>query len=181
MRYEPKEIRLKDNRTATLRSPKAADAHAMNAYLKACSGETDFLLRYPEEFTDTDADEAAFLERVAASPSLLMLTCFVDGELAGNCSLMFNSMLKTKHRATVAIGIRQPYWGLGIGTAMFTEMIAAAKEQGVLQLELDYVEGNERAAQLYRKMGFVQVGVRPDSIRLKDGTLLSEVLMVKKL
>lgn len=181
MFYEPKQILLKNNTPAVLRSPTYSDAKAMNAYLKACSGETDFLLRYPEECTETEASEGDFLEQIKLSPNHLMIACLIDGEVVGNCSVMFNSMLKTRHRASVAIAIRKAYWGLGIGTALFTELIAAAKEKGILQLELDYVEGNERAAHLYQKMGFVPIGERPDSIRLQDGTLLKEIMMVKKL
>ena len=64
---------------------------------------------------------------------------------------------------------------------MFREMIAIAKNMGVLQLELDYIEGNVRAKSLYEKMGFVQVAERPDAIRLKDGQMLKEISMIRKL
>lgn len=181
MFYEPKEIILKNQVHAVLRSPVLSDAKTMNAYLKACSSETDFLLRYPEECTETEESEAAFLERIRLSPDHLMIACIVDGQIVGNCSLMCNQMLKTKHRAEMAIGIRQAYWGLGIGTAMIDELIAIAKEKGILQLELDYVEGNQRACGLYEKMGFVHIGERPDAIRFKDGTMRKEFLMIKKL
>ncbi|WP_322181402.1 hypothetical protein [Neglectibacter caecimuris] len=43
------------------------------------------------------------------------------------------------------------------------------------------MEGNARAQGLYEKMGFRITGVRPDAIRLRDGTLLNEYMMVKKL
>ena len=65
---------------------------------------------------------------------------------------------------------------------MFECMIRAAEEkEGVLQLELEVIEGNDRAMALYKKMGFRKYGVRPDAIRLKDGTMLSETLMLRKL
>lgn len=62
---------------------------------------------------------------------------------------------------------------------MFSEMISIAKEKGILQLEPDYMEGNERARTLYEKMGFIHVGERPDAVRLKDGTMLKEFSMIK--
>jgi len=58
--------------------------------------------------------------------------------------------------------------------------IAEGKE-GVTQLELDFIEGNERAKALYEKMGFKVVAVKPNSIRLKDGTLLNEYSMVREM
>ena len=51
----------------------------------------------------------------------------------------------------------------------------------LMQLELEFVEGNERGYALYKKMGFEVIGVRPDAFRLKDGTLLKEYMMIKKL
>ena len=86
------------------------------------------------------------------------------------------------HRATVAIALLQEFWNLGIGTRMFEEMIRVAKERsGVLQIELDFVEGNKRARALYEKMGFRIVGVKPDAIRMRDGSFVNEYMMIKRL
>ena len=48
-------------------------------------------------------------------------------------------------------------------------------------MELDFVEGSTRARALYEKMGFRITGVKPNAIRLKDGTLLNEYSMVKEI
>ena len=50
-----------------------------------------------------------------------------------------------------------------------------------MQLELDFIQGNERAKALYEKMGFKVVAVKPNAIRLKDGTLLNEYSMVRSM
>ena len=49
MVYEDTEILLKDGRKALLRSPCEDDAEEMLRFIKKASGETDFLLKYPEE------------------------------------------------------------------------------------------------------------------------------------
>ena len=60
-------------------------------------------------------------------------------------------------------------------------MIRIAEEnESILQLELDFVEGNTRARALYEKMGFRIVGVKPNAIRLKNGTLVNEYAMVRE-
>jgi len=48
-------------------------------------------------------------------------------------------------------------------------------------VELEYIEGNVRARNLYEKMGFRIVGIHPDAVRLKDGTLRNEYLMMRKI
>ncbi|MGN0625080.1 MAG: GNAT family N-acetyltransferase [Oscillospiraceae bacterium] len=69
-----------------------------------------------------------------------------------------------------------------MGTRMFREMIRIAEQfGGILQMELEFVEGNDRARHLYEKMGFRIAGVRPNAIRLKNGTLLNEYTMIRKM
>ena len=181
MLFERKEIQLKDGRTALFRSPEGEDALEMLQYLRDCSSETEFVVRYPEECPVAAEQEVAFLEGVNRSPDNVMIVCIVDGKIAGNCHLAFHGRMKTKHRGNVAIALRKKYWNLGIGQAMFREMIAIAEKQGISQLELAYIEGNERAKHLYEKMGFVQVAEHPDAFRLKDGTLRKEIFMMRKL
>ena len=181
MIIDPKSISLKNGETALLRSPIAADAAQMLDYLKTTSSETDFVLRYPEECTMTNEQEVSFLQSMADSPNNLMILCEIDGQIVGNCCLSLHSFIKTRHRADVAIGIVKAHWNKGIGSAMFREMIAFAERHGITQLELEVIEGNDRAMALYQKMGFRVFAERHDSIRLKDGTMLKEFFMIKQL
>ncbi len=181
MIFTAKDIVLKDGRTATLRNAVRSDARRMIDYMKITAAETDFLLAYPEERNYTEEYEGNFLDSSVKSENNLMIACVIGGEIAGNCQIVFHDKIKTRHRATVAIALIKKYWGLGIGTAMFEEMIAVARKRGISQLELEYIEGNERARRLYEKMGFVKYGERPDSIRLKDGRSLKEILMFMRL
>lgn len=181
MLYLDKEIILKNNKKCLFRSPKKEDAYEMIEYLKACSEETHFILRYPEECNETVLQEEVYLENINNSDTNIMIVCIVDGKIAGNCQLMLKKRLKVKHRASVAIALKKEYWNLGIGTKMFEEMISLAYKNNISQLELEYIEGNLRAKTLYEKMGFVEIGFRPNAIKLKDGTLLKEILMVKEL
>ena len=177
------EFILKDGRKALVRNPKEEDIQEMLDYLKTVSGETVFLMSYPEEIAKyTYESEKQLFERVNASDNEEMLVCLVDGRIAGNCMITFNNKIKTRHRANVAIALLKEFWNLGIGTRLFSEMISIAREKGyVTQLELDFIQGNNRAKALYEKMGFRITGEKPNAIRLKDGTMLSEFSMIKVL
>ena len=182
MLYEAKSFALKDGRQAVLRNPDPErDAAEMISCLKQVCGETEFLLRYPEECPWTVEQEKQTLADINGYEGRLMLVCEVGGEIAGMCGLNLYPQLKYRHRADVDIALLQRFWGLGIGTAMFESMIAVARGKGLLQLELDYIDGNARGKALYEKMGFEQVGERPDAVRLRDGSLRSLMLMTKKL
>lgn len=176
-----KKITLKDGRTAILKSPCVEDAEKLLNYIKKSCGETDFLARYPEEWNITVEQEKAWVNRLRSAPDALGITCYIDGEVAGNCEISFRGGMKTWHRATIAIAILKDYWNLGIGSAMFEELVATAQKHGTEIMELEFIEGNERAKHLYEKFGFHIVSERPNAFKLKDGRYLSEVYMQKYL
>ena len=177
------EFALKDGRKALIRSPRDEDIPGMLEYLRVSAGETEFILRYPEECGKyTPEDEKKLFDRLNASDSDAMLVCIVDGKVAGNCHVMWSKNIKTRHRARIGIALVREFWNQGIGTMMFREMIRIAEaNEDILQMELEFVEGNTRARALYEKMGFRIAGMTPNAIRLKDGTLLNEYYMIREI
>lgn len=183
MVFKEKNFNLKDGRKALLRSPCEEDAKEMLQFIIKASGETDFLMKFPEEFAEfTLEQEKDFIREDYDNKNGMMITCIVDGRIAGNCQISFRTGKKDRHRASVAIALLQEFWNLGIGTRMFEEMFRVARARGdVRQIELDFIEGNKRARGLYEKMGFRITGVKPDAIRMKDGSFVNEYMMMKKL
>jgi RimJ/RimL family protein N-acetyltransferase len=183
MIFSPAAITLKDGRTGILRSPDPkADAADLVQYLHDTAADTPFVLRTPEEIRYTVEGEERFLQNVVDSSNDCMILCEVDGHIAGNCHLSFYPQIKRRHACSVAIALRKAYWGNGIGTAMFEAMESLARQrEGILQMELEFIEGNERGRGLYEKMGFRIYAEHPDAIRLKDGTMLKEYQMMLKL
>lgn len=177
------EYTLKDGRKALIRSPKEEDIPGMLDYLYRSAEETDFLLRYPEECGRYTAEgEKELFEKINASQTEAMLVCIVEGKVAGNCNISWNNRIKTRHRASVGIALLKDYWNQGIGTRFFQELIQIAeKNENLLQMELDFIEGNSRARALYEKMGFRITGVGVNAVRLKDGTLLNEYHMIREI
>ena len=181
MLYPTTTITLKNGRQATFRSPRKEDAAELLNYLRKTAEETDFVLRYPDEIAMTVEQEESFIERINQSENSYMILCLVDGRHAGNCSMQFHDKRKVRHRGEVAIALVKEFWGMGIGTFMFEEMIRIAQEQGKTQLELGMVDGNERGLALYRKMGFREYGRLPNAFHQKDGSMRDEILMVREL
>ncbi len=179
MIFQPKEITLKNSAKAILKTPEISDASGMLSFITQACGETDFLLRTTEEWeTVTVEKEEKWIKGLRESKNTLAITCYIDGEIAGNCEISFRSGAKTSHRATIAIAILQKYWNLGIGSAFFREMIAAAESQERIEIvELSFIEGNTRARALYEKFDFRITGVIPNAIRISDGSYRNEYQM----
>ena len=179
MIYSEKNVTLKDGRSCVFRTPELSDAAEMVEYLRTACVETEYLARYPEDIRYTEEGEKAYLQTLLDSCDSLLIVCTVDGKMADNCQLVRKDGLKTRHRASVMLALLQEFWGLGIGSAMFSEMELAAKELGISQLELEMIEGNTRAMALYQRMGFTVMAEHPDAIRLKDGSFRKAIFMRK--
>ena len=177
------EYKLKDGRMALIRSPRDEDIQGMLDYLSISASETDFILRYPEECSKYTAEaEKVLFDRINEADNEAMLICLVEGKVAGNCQITWSKKIKTRHRANVAIALLSEFCNQGIGTRLFQELIHIAENNiNILQIELEFVEGNTRARALYEKMGFKITGVKPNAIRLKDGTLLNEYSMIREI
>lgn len=183
MIFEEKKIILKNGITATLKTPEPEDAEMLLNSIKTSSDETEFLSRTIEAWENVTVEsEEKFIHNVRESQNTLFIACYVDGAIAGNCDITFKTGSKTSHRATVGIALQKKYWNIGIGSAMFRELIKAANErEGTEIIDLEMVEGNNRAKALYEKFGFEVVSVKPKFFKLKDGTYQNLVYMQKNL
>ena len=183
MIFEPRNIVLKNGAVCTLRPTHPDDSARMIDYLKQTSGETEYLLRYPDEVQYTLEQEQAILGRLMDDPKSVMMVGIVEGKVAGNCSVSsLGDKRKTRHRCSMGIALKEAYWNLGIGTRMFRELIAIAESMPqITQMELEFMEGNDRARRLYEKSGFRIVGVHPNAFRLRDGAFRNEYLMIREM
>ena len=173
-----KTVLLKNGKECLLRNVEPSDAKAFLDYFEKSHGETDYLTTYPDE-TEHDLTKIAVrLDKAKESPKDIEVLAFIDNRIVGNAGYdMVLEREKTRHRANFGITILKEYWGLGIGTALTTACIEAAKEAGYLQLELETVSGNERAMNLYTKYGFVVYGRNPRGFISRTGKWQELVLM----
>ncbi|MBQ8431787.1 MAG: GNAT family N-acetyltransferase [Clostridia bacterium] len=183
MIFDEKRIKLKNGVTAILKSPEPGTGVKMLDYIKTACGETDFLARYPEEWEEVSVEsEEKWINHGRESQNVCLINCQIDGEIVGNCEIRFRGGAKTCHRATLAIAILKKYWNLGIGSFMFLELLALAEQrEGITVVELEFIEGNDRAKALYEKFGFRVVGERPNAFKRRDGSMAREYFMQKML
>ncbi len=77
--------------------------------------------------------------------------------VVGFCGLWF--LLDEAH--VTAIGVLAKYRGQGIGELLMAATVDLAAERGCKFVTLEVRASNTVAQNLYRKLGFIQVGVRP--------------------
>lgn len=107
--------------------------------------------------------------------------CFIalnKNEISGFVIAVREKHIRTRHVASVVIGILEEYCGMGIGYEMFQNIFKWAGNNGVRRLELTVITENIRAVNLYKKLGFKVEGLREIST-FQDGKYFDEYYMAK--
>ena len=165
-----KQIRLKNGTECILRNPNREDAQAILQHMIITSGETENMLRYPDEITMSEAEEQDYLDMVESSSDAILISAVVDGKIVANAGFNPVSKLeKCKHRAEFGISTQREYWGQGIGSQIMAAILEMARQAGYEQMELDVVSDNQRAITLYEKFGFQIYGINEKANHCHDG------------
>lgn len=177
-----KEIQLRCGETLLLRSLEPGDAEAMIRVCKKAAGETDFMMRYADEWTVTPDKQRLTLIDTQNAPKALMLGAFIGGQLVGAGNFRPSHPAdRARHRAAMGLSILKSHWHMGVGSAMLQAMIDAAKSTPLEQLELSVAAGNARAKALYDRFGFAEYGRLPRGMKYRDGRYDDLILMMLEL
>lgn len=140
--------------------------------------ESGFMLYEPGEKQITLEQQEKFIEKILADNRSIMLVAEVEEELAGFIAAIGNNLKRTQHRAYIVIGLLEEFRGKGIGKSLFEQLFIWAKQNGITRLELTVIKENDRAFNLYRKMGFVLEGEKVHSLMI-EGAPTNEYYLYK--
>ncbi len=90
----------------------------------------------------------------------LMMVCEYENEIVGFIGAKRAILNRTKHTATVAIGLKEAHRGKGYGTKLFELLDKWAIEKEIIRLELWVTSNNIEGISLYKKFGFVTEGTK---------------------
>jgi GNAT superfamily N-acetyltransferase len=112
---------------------------------------------------------------------LAVLVARDGGEIVGTVQLRLAALPNGRHRAEVAkLLVRKAWRRRGTARALMTAIESVAREAGRSLLVLDTMQGST-AEQMYRSLGWVEVGPIPDYAGWPDGTLGATVVFYKRL
>jgi RimJ/RimL family protein N-acetyltransferase len=140
----------------------------------------DMLRAAPRAFGSTEAEWAEKPEREIRDWLARMhtLALFDGPRILGTAAVHRRPGSRADHRAEViAVYLRPEARGQGQGAALLAGLAAAARAEGVLQLELEVATWNTAAIAAYERAGFVRVGLMPRAMR--DGArFVDDLIMV---
>jgi ribosomal protein S18 acetylase RimI-like enzyme len=128
-----------------------------------------------------DPAEAADYWGGVLGPSRVLLIAEHQGRIVGSAQLHLEARANGRHRAEVAkVMVHPAARRRGLGLALMERLEAIARREGRSLLVLDTREG-EPSTDLYRRLGYQEVGTIPDYARSSDGRLRATVVYYKQL
>lgn len=173
-----KEVILKNNKKCIIRHAEVVGASQVMDCFLITHEETDFLGFYKDESSLTIDQEIEIIQSQKEDPKNVFLVAEVDNKIVGTSGVgVVGKHSKTAHRAYFGISVLKDYWGIGIGKELTIASIEFAKSVGYLQLELDVMENNITALNLYKKLGFKEYGRNPNGFISRYSGIVPLILM----
>ncbi len=162
---------------ALVRKATVDDAEQVAAVLNSVIAEGVFTL-FDKPFTAEE--ERSFISSLGARSALYVAA--MDGEIAGvqSIDLFSNLADSTSHVATMGTWLRSDVRGRGIGKLLAAESFRFAESNGYTKIVIHVLADNERALHFYRSLGFDDIGVARQHVRLA-GRFHNEVYLEKLL
>ncbi len=148
-------------------------------FLELCTRldeESSFMMLEPGERQTTVDEQRLQIAAILAQPNSTILVAEAGTSLAGYVAAHGGEFRRNRHSAYVVAGVCQSFSGQGIGTRLFQSLVEWAPTVRVSRLELTVMEHNAAGVALYRKIGFVEEGLRQRSMRV-NGRFIDEIAM----
>ncbi|MFH1721822.1 MAG: GNAT family N-acetyltransferase [Candidatus Altiarchaeota archaeon] len=95
---------------------------------------------------------ADFLAEISKRPDFRLYVAVCQGSVVGFAGILY--YLSVGRAELGPIGIDPPFESKGVGSRLASEAIEFLSEQGIHRLVVRVKEGNERAKEFFRKLGF---------------------------
>ena len=177
-------LNARDGRPYLIREAEKSDAAQLLAHARTILAEPYWSITEPHEFRLSVAQEEAWIEDFQTRPHSIILVADIGNhsqpQIIGVVNLMGQTRFRMRHRGRLGIGVQVPYRGQGIGEALLHALLEwAANEPELERVELSVFAHNQRALNLYRKLGFEEESRALRAFKLADGSYYDDVQMVR--
>ncbi|MGN0025607.1 MAG: GNAT family N-acetyltransferase, partial [Clostridium sp.] len=124
---ELKEINLKNGQNLIIRRPIEDDAEKMVNYSNIIGGESDNLLFGKNEFHLSVEQEREYIKNLNNSKDAFMVMGIINNKVVSIAQIRKLGRKRIEHNSEIAISVKKEYWGLGIGSAVMSELIEFAR------------------------------------------------------
>ncbi|UPK44264.1 GNAT family N-acetyltransferase [Paenibacillus pabuli] len=163
--------------TYSIRSATEKDAGALSSLRVQMDGETDYMDREQGEgFIDPAGFEQIIRWDTEKERNLFLVT-IVDEQIVGYSRCEGNDLTRFFHKVEFGVCVAKEFWGYGIGKKLLELSIDWADTIGIEKMTLNVVGTNDKAMEIYKRMGFEIEGTLKNDRRHADGRYYDTVMM----
>lgn len=160
-----KKVVLNNGDIATITLATVEDAQELVGYMNIIGDESDNFSFGANEYGFSVGEQEELLQGMSERSLMQVFVAKIDGEIVAQAELHLNKRHRLAHNCIIAISVRGDKWGNGLGNEMMKHLIAKVKEKIVIKtIGLEVKADNYRAISLYKKHGFITVGVKQDHL-----------------
>ncbi|XOK63038.1 N-acetyltransferase family protein [Paenibacillus elgii] len=161
----------------TIRSAMEKDAGQLSEVRLQIDGETENMDRERGEAFIDPAGFEQIIKTDTEKPRNLFLVAAVQDRIVGFSRCEGVYLKRFSHKVEFGVCVLQEFWGYGIGKNLLKESITWADANGIKKMTLNVLETNDKAVELYKKLGFEVEGLLKNDKMLSDGNYYNTIVM----
>lgn len=178
MKIESQDIISRNGKLITLREATIDDAPELLKVVRSYIEESEFIPYAKGEFRMTLEQEREWIQAFIDQDNSLLLLATCDGNILGKISVNGLQRQMMRHRAMLGIGLLNEWRNEGIGSALMNAVVEWSRKNPTLEfLSLETYASNTRGQQVYRKLGFKEVGRQEKYIKTSADKYEDNVIM----
>jgi RimJ/RimL family protein N-acetyltransferase len=172
-RTYPRDVRLPDGKTLSLRLMNRGDVDALVTFARALPKKDLLFLR--RDITDRhNVEEWATLIETGKTVSVL---AFDDEKIAGYATLHHNEALWTRHVGEIRTNVAADYRAMRLGSLLVEEMFQIAKDLGLRKITANMVADQKAARAAFERIGFHPEALLADHVVDAEGRTHDMLIM----
>ncbi len=181
--FEPQKIQIGNGLEVELRPARVSEASLLlSAFLDILTTSPYVLSTVESAKKKTIEDQEKWISAANEDPHGALVIAVLDGRIIGITNMLGFKDIKRFHRAGLGMSIHHDFRGQGLGEALLKKLIDVAREiEDLENLDLNVMDVNAPAINLYKKLGFKEVGRYPGAFILEDGRRVDDIAMYLKL
>lgn len=161
----------------TIRSAIDKDAGQLSEVRLQIDGETENMDRERGEAYIDPAGFEQIIKTDTEKPRNLFLVAAVQDRIVGFSRCEGVYLKRFSHKVEFGVCVLKEFWGYGIGKNLLKASITWADGNGIKKMTLNVLETNDKAVELYKKLGFEVEGLLKNDKILSDGNYYNTIVM----
>jgi len=169
----PKDVRLKDGNTVTLRPLESGDLERLHAFFCALPVEDRLYLK------DDVTDRAVITRWVGGADveRVLTVVALQGGRIVGDATLLVERYGWSRHVGEIRVVVARDLQSRGLGTALAREVVQHAMGRELAKLKVLAMDTQATAIHAFERLGFNREAVLPGHVVDQDGQIHDLVVL----